>query len=53
MLQLLGTMDLNHMGNFKNDVKLFRDKPYSHLKPGQKSLDRDYYAKATNEVPNG
>ena len=29
------------------------DKPYSHLKPGQKSLDRDYYAKATQEQPDG
>ncbi len=31
----------------------FSDKPYSHLKPGQKSLDRDYYAKATTEQPDG
>ena len=31
----------------------FSDKPYSHLKPGQPSLDRDYYAKATHEQPNG
>lgn len=30
-----------------------RDKPYSHLKPGQKSLDRDYYANATHEQPDG
>jgi hypothetical protein len=30
-----------------------RDKPYSHLKPGQKSLERDYYSKATHEQPDG
>ena len=31
----------------------YSDKPYSHLKPGQKQLDRDYYGKATHEQPNG
>ena len=30
-----------------------RDKPYSRYKPGQASLDRDYYSKATTEQPNG
>ena len=30
-----------------------REKPYSHLKPGQTSLDRDYYAVATHEKPDG
>ena len=29
------------------------DKPYSMFKPGQKSLDRDYYSKATQEVADG
>lgn len=30
-----------------------RNLPYSHLKPGQKQLERDYYAKATLEKPDG
>ena len=34
-------------------IKVFSDKPYSHLKPGQETLERDYYAKATHEQPNG
>ena len=29
------------------------DKPYSSFKPGQKSIDRDYYAHATTEKPDG
>lgn len=29
------------------------DKPYSNLKAGQASLDRDYYSKATHEKPDG
>ena len=29
------------------------DKPYSMFKPGQDSLDRDYYSKATQEVADG
>ena len=29
------------------------DKPYSRYKPGQNSLTRDYYSKATTEVPAG
>jgi len=33
--------------------KSYGDKPYSNLKTGQVSLDRDYYAKANQEVPNG
>src|SRR6185437_13350199 len=40
-------LPLSHSNQF------YRDKPYSHLKPGQKSLDRDYYSKATHEKPNG
>lgn len=34
-------------------IAKYRDKPYSHLKPGQKALERDYYAHATTEKPNG
>ena len=30
-----------------------RDKPYSRFKHGQESLERDYYSKATQEVPSG
>ena len=45
-------MDLNPTGTFSFLITL-SDKPYSHLKPGQKTLDRDYYAKATHEVPDG
>jgi hypothetical protein len=30
-----------------------RDKPYTKLKPGQESMDRDFYAQATHEAPNG
>lgn len=29
------------------------DKPYSMLKPGQKSISRTYYDKVTHEKPNG
>ena len=36
-----------------NLIIFIRDKPYSHLKPGQKALERDYYAHATTEKPNG
>ena len=32
---------------------LFRDKPCSMFKPGQTSLDRDYYAAATTAKPDG
>lgn len=32
---------------------IFSDKPYSNLKPGQTSLERNYYEKATHEKPNG
>jgi hypothetical protein len=31
----------------------FSDKPYSTYKPGQASLERDYFSKATNEQPDG
>lgn len=44
----------DHMGKFR--VKFFilhRDKPYTKLKPGQESMDRDFYAQATHEAPNG
>ena len=30
-----------------------RDKPYSTLKSGQTTMDREYYDKATQEKPNG
>lgn len=33
--------------------KSYGDKPYSHYKPGQTSLDRNYYDKATHEKPDG
>jgi len=33
--------------------KSYGDKPYSNLKAGQVSLDRDYYANANQEVPSG
>lgn len=32
---------------------LFRDKPYSTLKPGQATISRTYYDKVTTEKPNG
>ena len=31
----------------------YRDKPYSKLKPGQQTMDRDFYAQATTEAPDG
>jgi hypothetical protein len=31
----------------------YRDKPYSHLKPGQATMERDFYAKANKEFPDG
>ena len=34
-------------------IFMCRDKPYSKLKPGQSTLERDYYAKANQEVPDG
>jgi len=33
--------------------KSYGDKPYSMFKPGQQSLERDYYSKATQEVADG
>ncbi len=39
------------MGNIFS-LKIFRDKPYSSLKPAQ-PLERDYYSTATREIPNG
>ena len=41
------------MGNLSTLTLLSSDKPYSHLKPGQTSLQRDYYSKATHEQPDG
>ena len=32
---------------------LHSDKPYSQFKPGQTTLDRDYYKDATKEAPSG
>ena len=40
------------MGNLSK-LTPYRNKPYSHLKPGQKTLERDYYKDATNEKPSG
>jgi len=34
-------------------ITLYRDKPYSRMKPGQAQLDRDYYKDATAENPDG
>lgn len=31
----------------------YSDKPYSQLKPGQTSTERNFYAEATREVPDG
>lgn len=43
-----------HMGKFKAIIFIIRrDKPYTKLKPGQESMERDFYAKATHEAPNG
>lgn len=33
--------------------KSYGVKPYSNFKPGQTTLDRDYYAGATHEKPSG
>jgi|LauGreDrversion4_2_1035121.scaffolds.fasta_scaffold1483439_2 hypothetical protein len=42
------------MGKFRqNPLIKYRDKPYTKLKPGQESMDRDFYAQATHEAPNG
>ena len=32
---------------------LYRNKPCSSFKPGQETLDRDYYSKATTEQADG
>jgi hypothetical protein len=32
---------------------MFSDKPYSCMKPGQKSMDRQYYVEANQEVASG
>ena len=34
-------------------IKTFSNKPYSMFKPGQASLDRDYYQHATQEQADG
>jgi len=34
-------------------IDFFSDKPYSTYKPGQDSLERDYFSKATNDKPDG
>ena len=41
------------MGILIYGVHFTRDKPTTHLKPGQKSLERDYYGVATHESPDG
>jgi len=33
--------------------KSYGDKPYAILKPGQESMDREYYKTATQEKPDG
>lgn len=33
--------------------KSYGDKPYSQLKPGQPSMERNFYQEATREVPDG
>lgn len=33
--------------------KSYGDKPYSVLKPGQETIQRDYYKNVTNEHPSG
>ena len=44
----------DHMGRFLCFYNVInRDKPYTKLKPGQESMDRDFYAQATHEAPNG
>ena len=44
----------DHMGRFYYQfIHFHRDKPYTKLKPGQESMDRDFYAQATHEAPNG
>jgi hypothetical protein len=34
-------------------IILCRDKPYSKLKPGQATMERNFYAEATHENPDG
>lgn len=34
-------------------IHFFSDHPYSTFKPGQDSLERDYFSKATNDKPDG
>ena len=43
---MLATKALNPMGKWtnSNSIIIIRDKPYTQLKPGQASLDRDYFA---------
>ena len=41
-----------HLANLCN-ASPCRAKPYSNFKPGQTTLDRDYYKDATHEVPSG
>ena len=50
----MATKVLNLMGKYTplNSLNL-RDKPYTQLKPGQASMERDYFAQATKESPNG
>ena len=41
------------MGKLRPHSDLFSDKPYSALKPGQHTLDREYFKDATQEKPDG
>jgi hypothetical protein len=38
---------------YSNHPYFYSDKPYTMLKPGQASMERDFYAQATHEAPNG
>ena len=46
-------MQLCHMNARSNPIYYFSDKPCSRFKPGQTTLDRDYYAQATTVKADG
>ena len=50
---MLATKALSPTGNLTHQLIQYSDKPYSHLKPGQPSVERDFYANATRESPDG
>lgn len=43
---------LNNITGYSG-FKSYGDKPYSILKPGQATMDREYYKNATQEKPEG